>query len=86
MTNWLATGVEPQRGRYSFRVKEAADGTPWIAAEPAGDTIKIVGSKGGDLQIGFFLRPGATIDDAQKVAEAMNRWIAETILYDLPAD
>jgi len=35
------TGVEPQRGQYRYTVKETADGRPWIAGEPAGDTIKL---------------------------------------------
>ena len=42
---------------------------------------KIVGAEGEDLEIGFTLRPGATVDDAHKVAKSMNDWIVDTVLY-----
>lgn len=81
MTNWLPPGVERQRGQYRYTVKETGEGNPWIVGEPVGDTIKIVGAEGDDLEIGFTLRPGATLDDAHKVAKCMNDWIVNTVLY-----
>jgi hypothetical protein len=78
--NWISTGVEPQRGQYRYTVKEMADGTPWLFGEPVGDTLKIVGTKGDDLHIGFYLRPGATLEDAHRVAKCMNDWLLDTVL------
>jgi hypothetical protein len=75
------TGVERQRGQYRFTVKEKEDGTPWIAGEPVGDTLKIIGPKGDDLEIGFMLRPGTTIQQAHEVARCMNNWIVDTVLF-----
>jgi len=75
------TGVEPQRGQYRYTVKETADGRPWIAGEPAGDTIKIVGAKGEDLNIGFTLQPGTTYQQAQDVAKYLNKWIVDIVLF-----
>jgi hypothetical protein len=61
MAEWVATGVEPQRGKYSFRVKEDNEGESWIAAEPLGAGIKIVGRDGEDMDIGFRLRPDSSL-------------------------
>jgi hypothetical protein len=83
MINWISSGVEPQRGQYRYVVKETADGTPWILGEPFGNTLKIVGTNGNDLHIGFYLRPGATLEDAHRVAASMNDWIVDTVLIDL---
>jgi hypothetical protein len=80
-TSWYPPGVEPQRGQYRYTVKESADRSPWIAGEPAGAPLKIVGTKGDDLGIGFNLRPGTTIKDAQKVAKFMNEWIVDIVLH-----
>jgi len=74
------TGVERQRGQYSYRVKETADGTPWIAGEPAGDPLKIIGTDGSDLEVGFTLRPGTTYQEALEVAKCTNEWIAEIVV------
>jgi hypothetical protein len=46
-------------GRYRFTVKETADGTPWLAAEPAGE--KIEGLYG---LLGFKLEKGTTLEEA----------------------
>jgi hypothetical protein len=79
--SWYFLGVERQRGQYLYAVKEREDGTPWIAGEPAGDTIKIVGTKGDDLEIGYTLRPGTTIEQARMVAKCMSDWIVDVVLY-----
>jgi hypothetical protein len=61
-----------ERGRYSFTVKENARGEFWIAAEPAGDTIKSL----DDCVLGFQLEPGATRGRASAVADFLNSNIA----------
>ena len=81
MTSWYPPGVERQRGQYRYTVKEIGDERLWIVGEPVGDTLKIVGTEGEDLQIGFTLRSGATLDDADRVAKCMNDWIVDTVLY-----
>jgi hypothetical protein len=80
MASWYFLGVEPQRGQYFYAVKETGEGVPWIAGEPAGDRLKIIGTKGNDLEIGFTLRPGTTHEQARKVAKCMNDWIVDTVL------
>jgi hypothetical protein len=80
MVDWIATGAEPQRGNYSYRVKEGNSG-PWIAAEPAGNPLRIVGTEGQDLNVGFNLRPGATIEQATQIARLMNDWIVSIELF-----
>ncbi len=50
-----------ERGQYRFTVKENARGEFWLAAEPAGDTIKSL----DDCVLGFHLEPkgfSASID------------------------
>ena len=63
--------MDTKRGQYQFTVKQAAEGTPCIVAEPSG---------GGTLEVGeirFNLRPSATNEDAHDVASFMNLWITE---------
>ena len=81
MTSWYPPGVAPQRGQYRYTVKEREDGTPWIAGEPSGDMLKIIGTEGDDLNIGFTLRPGATLEDARNIAKFMNDRIVDAVLY-----
>jgi hypothetical protein len=79
--SWYFVGVEPQRGQYFYAVRETAEGEPWIAGEPAGDRLKIIGTKGNDLEIGFTLRPGTTDEQARMVAGCKNDWIVDVVLY-----
>ena len=65
-----------ERGRYRFVAKESARGHFWIAAEPAGDTIKSL----GDCVLGFDLEPGASHGHALMVADFLNRNIAAITL------
>ena len=58
-----------ERGQYRFAVKEAGRGAFWIAAEPAGDTIKSLDGR----VLGFDLRREATHDDARAVADFLNQ-------------
>ncbi len=65
-----------ERGQYRFAVKEAVRGAFWIAAEPAGDTIKSL----DDCVLGFDLGAGATHAHAVAVADYLNRNIAAITL------
>ncbi len=58
-----------ERGQYRFTVKENARGEFWLAAEPAGDTIKSL----DDCVLGFHLEPKATHGHALAVADFLNR-------------
>ena len=60
-----------ERGEFRFTVKEAADGRPWIAAEPAGKSLVTLPGL-----LAFELGPGTTYDDAKTVASFMNLHIA----------
>jgi hypothetical protein len=65
-----------ERGQYRFIVKESARGSFWVAAEPAGDTIKSL----DDCVLGFDLEPGATHGHAVSVADFLNRSIVAITL------
>ena len=54
------------RGHYRFTVKERSNGSPWLAAEPAGDIIPGMGD------LGFDLDHGTTLEQAHALANAMN--------------
>jgi len=58
-----------ERGYYRFTVKEGARGHFWIAAEPAGATIKSL----DDCVLGFDLGPQATHANAVAVADFLNQ-------------
>ncbi len=62
---------------YKFTVKESADGEPWIAAEPMqGEIAALRGSN-----LAFDLRPGASIEDASRVASLMNSAVSAIRLW-----
>jgi hypothetical protein len=63
-----------KRGYYRFTVKQDAHRHYWIAAEPAGVTIKSL----DDCVLGFDLGPKATHGDALRVAEFLNQNILAT--------
>ncbi len=65
--NRTVTGA--RRTQYRFTVKENARGEFWLAAEPAGDTIKSL----DDCVLGFHLEPKATHGHALAVADFLNR-------------
>jgi hypothetical protein len=56
-----------ERGWYHFRTKESERGT-FIVAEPAGDVLRSV--KG---LLGFDLREGIDIQEANAIADFLNR-------------
>jgi hypothetical protein len=69
-----------ERGQYHFTVKEGDGDRFFIAAEPSGDVIEKIR---GDL-LAFDLQPGAMREEAQLVAEMLNRHIASTSLTIVP--
>jgi hypothetical protein len=69
-----------ERGQYHFTVKEGDGDRVFIAAEPAGDVIEKIR---GDL-LAFDLQPGAMREEAQLVAEMLNRHIASISLTIVP--
>jgi alkanesulfonate monooxygenase SsuD/methylene tetrahydromethanopterin reductase-like flavin-dependent oxidoreductase (luciferase family) len=79
-TTWQATGTPQQRGEYRWNVKERDGGGWWIVGEPD-DPLEIVGPDGRDLRVGFHLPPSVTRDGAQKVADFLNDWIAQIVLF-----
>jgi hypothetical protein len=81
LPRYRSAGAPPQKGQYRYCVKESEDGTCWIAPEPDGDVLKIIGPKGDDLGLGFTLRQGATLEEAHELAACMNRWIADIMLF-----
>jgi hypothetical protein len=69
-----------ERGQYRFTIKEGDDNRFFIAAEPAGEAIEKIR---GDL-LAFDLQPGAMREEAQLVAEMLNRHIASISLTIIP--
>jgi hypothetical protein len=64
-----------ERGQYHFTIQESDSGF-FIAATPAGDEIeKIRGDR-----LGFDLHPGAMQEEAQLIAEMLNRHIVSISL------
>ena len=57
-----------QRARSYFRACETSDGTPWIICEPQGK-VEIAALRGGF--IGFDLKPGTSLQEAEKLAELL---------------
>jgi hypothetical protein len=65
------TKSETERAQYVFAVKEFSDGTPWIMPEPSGEGLGVL--ENGFL--GFDLRNGTAIRDAEKLAELMRELV-----------
>jgi hypothetical protein len=64
-----------ERGSYRFTVKETDQGTCFLAAEPAGDSLN-----GLSGLLGFQLKERTTIDEAQRIADPMNSNITSLTL------
>ena len=64
------------RARYVFAVKEFGDGTPWIVLERSGKGLAVL----GDGFMGFELKEGISLKDAEKLAELLRDGIA-TVSY-----
>jgi hypothetical protein len=67
--------AETERGTYRFSVKETARGTFFLAAEPAGESLK--GLYG---LLGFHLEDGTTFEEALRIADLMNNKITSLTL------
>jgi hypothetical protein len=74
------TGTERQRDEYRWIVKQTG-GRWWLAAEPCGARLKIVGPERNDLQMALNLRSRISRVQAQKLAEVMNARIANIELF-----
>lgn len=61
-----------ERTRMHFVVKEGTSGTPWIALEPYVENLSCL--EHGFL--GFDLKPGTKIDEAERIASQLNDVIA----------
>ena len=68
----METQARTERGEYLFKVKEYADGTPWITAEPRLKEMPIL----DNAFIGFGLPKGSSYQYAEKVAKFMNENLA----------
>jgi hypothetical protein len=64
------SNTDVDMAEYLFRVSESATGTPWIYMEPR-SSRKLLGLEGGS--IGFNLRAGTALEEAERVAEFLNR-------------
>jgi hypothetical protein len=69
----MSSKARSEAGHYRYTVKERADGTPWLVAEPSEGRIAMLE---GDAFIGFDLFPGTTLNQAYAIAEFMNRHLA----------
>jgi hypothetical protein len=81
MVEWSMTGVECQQGAYRFTVKDKEADVAWIVAEPAGAPLKIVGTTGDDLHVGFELAAGSTRSDAEALTRTMNKFITHIVRF-----
>lgn len=63
-----------ERGRYQFRRAEHVDGTPWIMTNPLKENDQL-NSLGPTGFIGFDLKPGTSYEEAQRIAEYLERHI-----------
>jgi hypothetical protein len=81
MTKFHMTGTQRQSGEYRWTVKDEEGETFWLVGEPVGVPLKIIGTKGEDLQVGFDLTPGTTEDEAYALARAMNSRITHIVLF-----
>ncbi|HET9283718.1 MAG TPA: hypothetical protein VFR24_17325 [Candidatus Angelobacter sp.] len=69
----MSNNARTEAGRYVFKVKEKADGTPWLIAEPSSGRISMLEN---DAFIGFDLFPGTTLAQAYQIAEFMDQHLA----------
>jgi hypothetical protein len=70
------TQSKTERARYVFAVKEFADGTPWIMLEQSGEGLDVI----GDGFMGFDLKEGTSLKEAEKLAELLRQGIT-TVSY-----
>lgn len=70
------------RGKFLFRVAEYSGGVPWIMTDPFHTKDRLPILKGGF--IGFDLKPGTTIEQAEQVARYLNDHIESITTTLLP--
>jgi hypothetical protein len=63
---------ETERGWYRFSVQETDRGTFFLAAEPAGDSLKGL--------LGLHLEEGTTLEEALRIADLMNNKVTSLTL------
>jgi hypothetical protein len=61
----MSTKAKTDYSKFTFTVKEDANGTPWIMCEPYPPGLPAL----GDSFLGLHLRPGITIEQASEIAE-----------------
>ena len=66
------TQARTEHGTYRFAVKEDADGSPWLVAEPSGGDMPVL----ENAFIGFRLYPRTSLDQAYEIARFMNQNLA----------
>ena len=62
MADLLKRSDDDRAWRFRFTVKESADGTPWIAAEPSGKLLPAIPG-----ELGFELKAGTSYEEAKSV-------------------
>jgi hypothetical protein len=65
-----------ERANCVFAVKEFADGKPWIMLERSGEGLEVL----GDGYIGFELKEGTTLQEAEDLAATLCKSIS-TVSY-----
>lgn len=65
--------MQTERGQFAFAVKELANGTPYIVAEPLTRAPQISVFDQGRLQ--FDVPAGTTVEQAQEIADYLSRFI-----------
>jgi hypothetical protein len=70
------TQARSEHGRYLFKVSEYGDGSCWISTEPRDRDIPAL----KHALLGFQLRPGTTIKQAEEIAKFMNEHTTEVSL------
>ena len=66
------TTARSEHGEFKFTVKEFADVTAYVAAEPLRSTMTPL----EEAQIFFQLRNGTSIDEAHQIAKYLNQNIS----------
>ncbi len=66
------TRARSEHGEFKFTVKEFADGTPYLAAEPLQSKMTLL----DEAQMFLQLQPGTDIEEAHKMAKYLNQHIS----------
>jgi hypothetical protein len=63
------TESRTDRAPYVFAVKEFGDGTPWIMLERSENALDVL----GDGFLGFDLKEGTSLQEAEKIARFLRQ-------------